>query len=317
MKMKHAIGSCLFFFLGICFVSGVFGTQILFFANQEIRRETLGFIQDARYSLDVCVYGISDPEVLYMLQERVRQGVRVRIITENQNAMEVYGIQGAVVIVDDDAGLMHTKYMISDETRVWCGSANLTTTSLDRHANHIFFIDQPHQVQRFMFHFEQSFLGIFKSQRAPAYPKHGIFFGPEDDPFLRIMEVLETVQHELLIGVYAFTDYRIANFLMILSSKGIHVRTLADPSWNLSNPSSAIPKIVHFSPVVLANVEGALFHDKYMIVDRTIVLFGSYNFTEAASSRNDEVLMISSDPALVSGFLAHFFSFQPDVGGVQ
>ncbi len=316
MKKNHPLGSWVFFFLGIFLVSTALGTQTLFFVNQEIRRETLSFIQDTRYSLDVCVYGISDPEVLHMLQERALEGVRVRIITENQNAMEVYGIRGAVVIVDDDAGLMHTKYMISDETRVWCGSANLTTTSLDQHANHIIFMDQPYQVQRFMSHFEQSFLGVFKSQRTPAYPKHGIFFGPEDDPFIRIMEVLETVRHELLIGAYAFTDYRIASFLMILSSKGIRVRTLADPSWNLSNRSSAIPKIVHFSPVVLANVEGALFHDKYMIVDRTIVLFGSYNFTEAASSRNDEVLIISSDPALVSGFLAHFDSFQPDTGGV-
>lgn len=285
------------------------------FDNAEIRQTTLQFIRDTRYSLDVCVYGINDPQVIQAFQECVDRGVQVRIVTENLNAFEVYAIKGAQVVVDRSDGLMHTKYMISDHLRVWCGSANLTHTSLDAHANHVIILECPKQVGRFLQHFEQSVNGLFKFDRIASYPRYGVYFSPEDNPFELIMSHLAQASKEVLIGAYAFTDYRIAHFLMILSSKGIRVHTLADPSWNLSSPYSVVQKVSPFSPVTLADVEEGLFHDKFMMIDQRVVLFGSYNFTESASFRNDEVLLISTDPHVVNAFSRQFDSFQPSIGG--
>jgi phosphatidylserine/phosphatidylglycerophosphate/cardiolipin synthase-like enzyme len=47
-------------------------------------------------------------------------------------------------------------------------------------------------------------------------------------------------------------------------------------------------------------------HHKVIIVDRRIVVFGSYNFTGAASDSNDENVVIIHDADFASHFVTEF-----------
>jgi phosphatidylserine/phosphatidylglycerophosphate/cardiolipin synthase-like enzyme len=49
-----------------------------------------------------------------------------------------------------------------------------------------------------------------------------------------------------------------------------------------------------------------LMHHKVIIIDREIVITGSYNFTASAEDRNDENLVIIYNPFIAEWFLAEF-----------
>ena len=47
-------------------------------------------------------------------------------------------------------------------------------------------------------------------------------------------------------------------------------------------------------------------HHKVMIIDKQIVIFGSYNFTNSAETRNDENLIVAYNTDIAAQFLSEF-----------
>jgi phosphatidylserine/phosphatidylglycerophosphate/cardiolipin synthase-like enzyme len=47
-------------------------------------------------------------------------------------------------------------------------------------------------------------------------------------------------------------------------------------------------------------------HQKVIVIDRRVLLTGSYNFTDAAELRNSEILLVITDPATASKVAAQF-----------
>ena len=47
-------------------------------------------------------------------------------------------------------------------------------------------------------------------------------------------------------------------------------------------------------------------HHKVFIIDREIVITGSYNFSKSAETRNDENLVILFSPDIAAGFMQEF-----------
>ena len=47
-------------------------------------------------------------------------------------------------------------------------------------------------------------------------------------------------------------------------------------------------------------------HHKVIVIDRETVIFGSFNFSDSANSRNDENLLIVHDATFVEYFIEEF-----------
>ncbi len=280
----------------------------LYFHNAQIRWHTLRFIEEAVVSLDLCVYDIGDPEILSLLAEKVSQGLRVRVVTESDNLAALRSISREAETISDDArGLMHCKYMIADGRKVWGGSTNLTTTSLDNHYNDVFIVSDRLLVKRFQDHFEHCAKGLFKGERPPSKEKHSIYFSPEDLPFEALMTVLSSAREEVLIGIYAFSDYRIAHFLKVLSAHGVDIFVFADRDWNQGSPYSQSVEVDRYTLLRYDLLDKGLMHQKFIVVDRSVVLFGTYNFTASAETKNDEFLIVSRETDVVDRYRERFF----------
>ncbi|MBP6961152.1 MAG: DUF1669 domain-containing protein [Thermotogae bacterium] len=308
--MKLSFFFCLCVILFVCLSCSTTDTIRfdLYFHNTQIRDRTLFFIREANESLDLCVYDIDDPEVLGLLAEKVSQGIRVRIVTEADNLAGLRSISREVEIISDDGrGLMHCKYMIADGRKVWGGSTNLTTTSLDNHYNDIFIVSEPHLVRRFRDHFEHGANGLFKGDRPSAKEKHSVYFSPEDQPFDALMSVLSSAKKEVLIGIYAFSDYRIAHFLKVLSAHGVEIYVFADRDWNQGSPYSQSVEVDRYTLLRYDLLEKGLMHQKFIVVDRSVALFGTYNFTASAETKNDEYLILSREAHVVDRYRERFF----------
>jgi phosphatidylserine/phosphatidylglycerophosphate/cardiolipin synthase-like enzyme len=58
-----------------------------------------------------------------------------------------------------------------------------------------------------------------------------------------------------------------------------------------------------------------MMHHKVLIIDRRIVVFGSYNFTDNANRRNDENIVIVHDPTFAGYFVEEFEAVWAEAGG--
>jgi len=293
------------FFIPIIFLIFIFSSctqsfYLCYFKEDNLRSVTLNFIEQASQSLDLCVYDISDEEVISLLETKQSNGVRVRICTDDDNPVFM---DSASVIYDKD-GLMHNKYIIADGRKLWFGSTNLTPTSLENHENNVIITNDQPLISEFKRHFEQCFNGDFKTLRTPV-ESHLVKFSPEEDCLEMILTALSGAKESVEIAMFAFTDNRIAHYLKILSSKGVKIRIVADREWNLSSIYSDIEELSRYADIRLDGCSG-LLHEKFIIVDDRILLTGSYNYTAAAQNKNDEFLFRTTDHSLLEPFRSHF-----------
>jgi len=125
-------------------------------ALRLIQRE----IKDAKDSLDICVFTVTDDRITDDLIEAHRRGVTVRIITDNDKQYDT-GSDIARLIkahistrFDPDRDHMHHKFAIADDARLITGSYNWTRGATHNHENVLIFSHDA-TVERYAKEFER------------------------------------------------------------------------------------------------------------------------------------------------------------------
>jgi phosphatidylserine/phosphatidylglycerophosphate/cardiolipin synthase-like enzyme len=117
----------------------------------------------------------------------------------------------------------------------------------------------------------------------------------------RIVGEIGQAEKEILVAVYAFTNDEIAWALVKAGQRGVKVQVVVDQEFDAANGSSK-KKFLEQQRIPIRRVAGldkgngpGLMHQKFAVIDRKIVLTGSYNWTVAAENSNDENLLLFRD----------------------
>ncbi|MBR6252009.1 MAG: DUF1669 domain-containing protein [Bacteroidales bacterium] len=109
--------------------------DVLFSPGQDIPENIVFYLSNAKQSIEICVFTISDELLSRALLAAVARGVKVRLITDN-NKMRDHGSQvkalaraGVEVRVDNSRYHMHNKFGIIDGRIAFTGSYNWTYTA--------------------------------------------------------------------------------------------------------------------------------------------------------------------------------------------
>ena len=129
-------------------------------------------------------------------------------------------------------------------------------------------------------------------------PSIDVCFSPEGNFLPIILNLINNAKTEILVQSYSFTSENIANAFMRAHQRGIKVKILFDRS-QLSARYSQIYKIREVGIDCLVDPVPGIAHNKIIIIDKNIVLTGSYNWTNAAEMRNAENLLIINDRSTV------------------
>ena len=98
----------------------------------DARRRLTSLVDGARHSLDLYVEEIADPSMESHLTRAARRGVRVRLIT-SQTSADVGALErSGVAMTIMPRPYVHAKAIVADGGRLFVGSENLSTTSLDQ-----------------------------------------------------------------------------------------------------------------------------------------------------------------------------------------
>jgi phosphatidylserine/phosphatidylglycerophosphate/cardiolipin synthase-like enzyme len=127
----------------------------------------------------------------------------------------------------------------------------------------------------------------------------GVYFTPPASAAAAIVRAVDASEREVLVQAYGFTHNAIAQALVRAHHRGVVVRVLLDKK-SASTNGYVMGVLADDQINVRQDGMHAIAHNKVMVIDESVVITGSFNFTNSAATRNAENLLIlkSSDLAL-------------------
>jgi phosphatidylserine/phosphatidylglycerophosphate/cardiolipin synthase-like enzyme len=119
----------------------------------------------------------------------------------------------------------------------------------------------------------------------------GVYFTPPANAVAAIVDAIDASEREVLVQAYGFTHNAIAQALVRAHQRGVMVRVLLDRK---SQNSNRYVMDVFGDAQIELRLDGkhAIAHNKVMVIDQTVVITGSFNFTNSASARNAENFLV-------------------------
>ena len=126
-------------------------------------------------------------------------------------------------------------------------------------------------------------------------------FTPPAGVAQHLVKAIDQAQTEVLVQAYGFTHNAIAQALVRAHQRGAKVQVLLDEKSDATN--RYVIGLLHAAGIPI-RLDGAhaIAHNKVMVLDGQVVVTGSFNFTNAAETRNAENLLILRSPALAQAY---------------
>ena len=274
----------------------------------------------ATQSLDIATYDLTIPSISNAIQDAHSRGVTVRVFTETDHLEsgsdqreELVNLvnAGITVIGDGRSGLMHNKFTIIDGQEVWTGSTNYTYYGSYRNNNNLIRIISADFATNYSTEFEELWTGGYKIANTPSPEltiqgtKVEVFFSPDDGVRSNIIQLLENATSSIKFMAFTFTSGEIADVLVQRHQTGINVTGVFD----LGQSASQYCKYQQLADAgidVKKDGNSYKLHHKVFIIDSQVVITGSYNFTGAAETTNDENLIILHNTTIAGSFEEEF-----------
>lgn len=276
----------------------------------------------AQEQVDIAAFDLDAPSLVNALIELEARGLVVRIVTDSDNT-DLSSIRrlrrnGISVVEDKRSGLMHNKFIIIDQRYLWTGSLNLTTNGIYCNNNNFVRFDVPELAANYSAEMDEMYDDRSFGPKSPVNTPNeqlmvsGIaianYFSPERELELVnvIARTVASAQSEILFMAYSFTNEEIGEAMLGRADAGVPIRGIfetvgAELGYYSLMHESGLPNVD-----VRRDGNAALFHHKVIIVDRTTVVFGSFNFSASANRNNDENIVMVTDATFADYFVAEF-----------
>ena len=138
--------------------------QVFFSPGEDCVNHIIDLINEAYIQLDICVFTISDDRISRAIVEAMKNGVEIRIISDNFKVedtgsdIEDLSRVGIPVKLDTTDNHMHHKFMIVDNKIVLTGSYNWTRSAALYNQENILSMDDEEVVSKFSNEFEKLWL---------------------------------------------------------------------------------------------------------------------------------------------------------------
>lgn len=133
-----------------------------------------------------------------------------------------------------------------------------------------------------------------------------VCFSPNGNCTAAIVERIDNAKSEILVQAYSFTSAPIATALIDAHKRGIKVETILDKSQKKGKYTSAT-FLTNAGIPTFIDSKHAIAHNKIMIIDKKIIITGSFNFTKAAEEKNAENLLVINSKELSKSYLENWF----------
>ena len=132
------------------------------------------------------------------------------------------------------------------------------------------------------------------------------FFCPAGHCEQRAVSAIAQAESSVDVAMYSFTSKELFNALVDAQKRGVEVRVVADYEQR-SVRGSVISWLDGNGVQTRIYPSGTTLHDKFAVIDNSLVLTGSYNWTTNADERNRENLVFIRDRKIAQEYDDEFF----------
>ena len=269
--------------------------------SEQARSLVVDDILNARKSVLVECYLISDPAIVQALETAKLHGCDVRVLMEeapfggfstNQTVRNELRSSG----IDANWGnrvysFTHAKYIVIDGVMAWIMTANLSKSAFDKNREILIRTSS------------QSVVGdlvrVFSADRQRNPCAAGSLVVSPVNARQRLLGMLRASCRSVDIVSEVFDDQETCKLLQDLARRGVIVRVL------VATPESIAVNAVTRSElegtgVTVRYLETPYLHAKYIVVDTHLAYVGSHNLSAGSLDENREVGVVTDDSMVVS-----------------
>jgi len=133
-----------------------------------------------------------------------------------------------------------------------------------------------------------------------------VYFSPNGGCTNAIVEYINQATKSVKIQAYIFTSVPIAEAVIEAKRRGIEVIVMLDSSRSRRKYSTA-RYFAEEDMTVYVDYAHAIAHNKITIIDDSIVITGSFNFSKSAEERTAEnIVVIQDHPQIIDAYIKNF-----------
>lgn len=257
-------------------------------------------IKEARESILVIIYSLRDKSIIHNLKVKSEKGVDVKVICDAKASGRVERKLGSKVNTTRliSKGIMHLKILVIDHKMVWIGSANMTTNSLRLHSNLVAGIYCPELAK--VIHQKGDSLGNVGLSKSIPPQQFDIAGQPLELWFLpdnpngteRIQQLIKSAKKTIKVAMFTWTRMDFAQRIIEAAERGVEAEIIIDHNSG-RGVSAKVTNYLKNNGIPTSLSRGTpLFHHKCTVIDNSILILGSANWTKAAFTQNDDCFII-------------------------
>jgi phosphatidylserine/phosphatidylglycerophosphate/cardiolipin synthase-like enzyme len=302
----------------------------------SIEEKLIEFINNAQTSIHIASFEFNLTPVAEALIAAKNRGVEVKWMTDDENGLD-YDIQpgrgqfsllqaaGIEVKDDNRTALMHNKFWIFDRQVTWTGSTNVTVNGIFKQNNNVIVVHSPEVAAIFEREFEEMWSGQF-GPRAPSTLNNQwaildgtpiqVIFSAEDNALSNLIALVADAQTSIRFLAFSFTDYPLAQAMIDRSKAGVDVKGVFE-TFGSSSDRSELRTFWCAGVPARQDGNGSFLHDKIIIIDNSIVVTGSLNYSSNADESNEENVVILDNAEIAALYLQEFDKLWNQVHDVE
>jgi phosphatidylserine/phosphatidylglycerophosphate/cardiolipin synthase-like enzyme len=270
-------------------------------------------------------FEINSRPIIKELIDAHKRGIDIRLVIEKDysgnNGIKDLKNAGIKIVTDNRKGLMHNKFAVIDGKILWTGSYNLTYNDEYKNNNNVIEIHSEDVSKIYLDEFNEMFDNgifgnkkeymVFSAFKKKYYVKIGdtdinIYFSPEDKIERIIIERIKKAKHTIHFMGFSFTSKKLAEEIIRLNKKGIKIYGIIEKIGSNSKDSQYVKLKLEGTQVKLDKNINRMHH-KVIIIDESIIITGSYNFSVSANEKNDENIIILHNKDISKKYIEEFF----------
>lgn len=292
----------------------------------SIEEKLIQYINGAQTSIHIASFEFNLPRVADALIAAKARGVDVRWITDDENGLKIDSQPGrgqfarltaAGIEVKDDAGrssLMHDKFWLFDGQVTWTGSTNITVNGIYKQNNNVIVIHSTDVTYFFEREWNEMWSGQF-GPRAPSTVSNQwaildgtpiqVLFSAEDNAMSNLVALVNDAKTNIRFLAFSFTDDPLGQAMIARAQAGVDVQGVFE-TFGSTGISSELKPIWCAGLQVRQDGNPSFLHDKILIIDNSIVVTGSLNFSSNADTSNEENIVILDNADIAALYLQEY-----------
>lgn len=261
-------------------------------------------LNTAKKSIRIAVFELDSPTIADALINAHKKGIKVEMVTDtdyiDEEATKKVKDAGISIVDDNRSALMHNKFIIIDDEYVWTGSFNATYNDAYRNNNNSAFIKSKELAENYTDEFNEMFIDKKFGITSPKEIKNPLIkigdtelvslFAAENEVDKFIVDEIKKAKSSIKFMAFSFTHDAIGDEMIKKFKEGVKVQGIFETR-GANTTYSEYPKMLKEGMEVRLDGNKYNLHHKIIIIDDTNIMLGSFNFSENATSTNDENLL--------------------------